>query len=100
MLDNIQRSMEAQKRFTSDVSHEIMTSLTSSRVSIEVSLRKTRTPEEYEEVLRSNLADIIRLSRITRNLLFLARADNNIIELQKEWFDVKHLLENAMGHVR
>jgi heavy metal sensor kinase len=100
MLDNIQRSIEAQKRFTSDVSHEIRSPLTSLRGSIEVALRKKRPVEEYEEVLRNNLADILRLSRITDNLLFLARADNNIQELRMQWFDLDQLLENTVARLR
>lgn len=92
MLDGIQRSVDAQKRFTSDVSHEIRSPLTALRGGIEVTLRKRRTPEEYEELLRNNLSDIMRLSRITDNLLFFSRADNNIVEVRKQWFDVNHLL--------
>jgi two-component system OmpR family sensor kinase len=100
MMDGIQRSMEAQKRFTSDVSHEIRSPLTSLRGSIEVALRKRRPVEEYEEVLRNNLADILRLSRITDNLLFLARADNNMHELRIQWFELDHLLENTAARLR
>ncbi len=100
MLDSIQRSIEAQKRFTSDVSHEIRSPLTSLRGSIEVALRKRRPPEEYEEVLRNNLSDILRLSRITDNLLFLARADNNIHELRMQWFELDRLLENNVIRLR
>jgi heavy metal sensor kinase len=100
MLDGIQRSVEAQKRFTSDVSHEIRSPLTSLRGSIEVALRKRRPVEEYEEVLRNNLTDILRLSRITDNLLFLARADNNMHELRIQWFDLDHLLENTVARLR
>jgi len=99
MLDSIQSSAEAQKRFTSDVSHEIRSPLTSLRGSIEVTLRRKRTPEEYEEMLRSNLADTIRLSKIADNLLFLAKADNNILEFRKQWVDVRKLIENIVeGH--
>ncbi len=99
MLDSIQRSIEAQKRFTSDVSHEIRSPLTSLRGSIEVALRKKRPPEEYEEVLRNNLSDILRLSRIADNLLFLARADNNIHELRMQWFELDQLLENNVARL-
>lgn len=100
MLDSIQRSMEAQKRFTSDVSHEIRSPLTSLRGSMEVALRKKRTPEEYEDILRNNLSDIVRLSRITDDLLFLSKADNNILELRKHWFDVNQLLKNIIERLR
>lgn len=100
MLDSIQNSMEAQKRFTSDVSHEIRSPLTSLRGSIEVALRKKRPAEEYEELLRNNLSDIIRLSRIADELLFLSKADNNILEVRKHWFDVNQLLTNIIGRLR
>jgi two-component system OmpR family sensor kinase len=100
MLDSIQRSIESQKRFTSDVSHEIRSPLTSLRGSIEVALRKKRPVEEYEEVLRNNLADILRLARITDNLLFLARADNNIHEMRMQWFELNRLLENIVERLR
>jgi signal transduction histidine kinase len=100
MLDSIQRAIESQKRFTSDVSHEIRSPLTSLRGSIEVALRKKRPVEEYEEVLRNNLADILRLARITDNLLFLARADNNIHEMRMQWFELDRLLENSVERLR
>jgi signal transduction histidine kinase len=99
MLDNIQRSLESQKRFTSDVSHEIRSPLTSLRGSIEVALRKKRTLEEYEDVLRSNLADVVRLSRTIDNLLFLSRADHKSWS-QRQWFDVKHLIEGVVEGFR
>jgi signal transduction histidine kinase len=100
MLDGIQHSVEAQKRFTSAVSHEVRSPLTSLRGNIEVALRRRRAPEEYEELLRTNLSDIIRLSKITDNLLFFTKADNNIIELRKQWFEVSHLLQNIVERLK
>ena len=100
LVSNIKRSMESQKRFTADVSHEIRSPLTSLRGSIEVALRKKRAPEEYEEVLRNNLSDVIRLTRLTDNLLFLSRADHQILSLRRQWFDVKHMLEAVVEGFR
>ncbi len=100
MLDGIQHSVEAQKRFTSAVSHEVRSPLTSLRGNIEVALRKKRSPEEYEDLLNTNLSDIIRLSRITDNLLFFTKADNNILELRKQWFEVSHLLQNIVERLK
>lgn len=93
VVENLKILSETQKRFTQDVSHEIRSPLTSLRGNIEVALRKKRSPEEYEDVLRNNLFDVIRLIRITDDLLFLARADNNIIEIRKNWFDMNHILK-------
>ncbi len=92
VLENIRNLSETQKRFTQDISHEIRSPLTSLRGNIEVTLRKKRTSEEYEDVLRRNLYDVIRLIRIADDLLFLAKADNNVIDIRKNWFDVNHLL--------
>ncbi len=100
MLDGIQQSVEAQKRFTAAVSHEVRSPLTSLRGNIEVALRKKRSAEEYEDLLKTNLSDIIRLSRITDNLLFFTKADNNIIELRKQWFEVSHLLQNIVERLK
>lgn len=99
MLDSIQRSVEAQKRFTSDVSHEIRSPLTSLMGSIEVMLKKKRTPEEYEELLRSNLSDIVRLSKITESLLFLSSADSDMVELRKRRVDINEILRSVIETV-
>ena len=95
MLEDIQSSLEAHKRFTSDVAHEIRSPLTSLIGNTEVTLRK-RTAEEYEELLRNNLADMVRLSRITENILFLTKVDNHILELRKQRFDLNHFLTNIV----
>lgn len=100
MLEGVQHSIESQKRFTSAVSHEIRSPLTSLRGSMEVALRKKRTPEEYERLLRENLSDVIRLSRITDNLLFLAKADSKLLELRKQWFDLNQLVKNIVERMR
>jgi heavy metal sensor kinase len=100
MVDTMRRSVESQKRFTADVSHEIRSPLTSLRGTIEVALRKKRHPEEYEEVLRNNLSDVIRLTRLTDNLLFLSRADHKILALRRQWFDVEHMLDRVVETYR
>lgn len=100
MLEDIHSSLEAHKRFTSDVAHEIRSPLTSLIGNTEVTLRKKRTPDEYEELLRNNLADMVRLSRITDNILFLSKVDNHILELRKQRFDLNHFLRNIVDRFR
>ncbi len=100
MIENIRASGEAHKRFTSDVAHEIRSPLTSLIGNTEVALRKRRSPEDYEELLRNNLADMVRLSRITDNILFLSKADNQILDLRKQRFDLNLFLRNVVDHLR
>jgi len=96
MIESIRNSVEAHRRFTSDVAHEMRSPLTSLIGNTEVTLRKKRTAEEYEELLRNNLADMVRLSRITDNILFLTKMDNQILELRKQRFDLDQFLENIV----
>jgi heavy metal sensor kinase len=100
MLEDIHSSLEGHKRFTSDVAHEIRSPLTSLIGNTEVTLRKKRTIEEYEELLRNNLADMVRLSRITDNILFLTKVDNHILELRKQRFDLNQFLRNIVDRFK
>lgn len=79
MLDRIQQAFDTQTRFTADASHELRSPLTALRGEIEIALRKERSAGEYRDVLGSNLEEILRLSRITEDLLTLARADTGAL---------------------
>lgn len=75
MLDRLDKAFALQQRFVADAAHELRTPLTALRGEIEVLLRRSRTVDEYQEVLKSNLEEIERLSLLTSNLLTLARVD-------------------------
>ncbi len=75
MLARIEQSFEAQRRFTADASHELRSPLSRLRAELEVTLRRARERGEYEDVLRSCLGEVERLSRLTDELLMLARLD-------------------------
>ncbi|MBX7223279.1 MAG: HAMP domain-containing protein [Blastocatellia bacterium] len=75
LFDRLQKAFTLQQRFVADAAHELRTPLTALRGEIEVTLRKPRQPDDYREVLTSNLEEIDRLSALTSNLLLLARAD-------------------------
>jgi two-component system OmpR family sensor kinase len=75
MLDRIERSIEAQRRFTSDAAHELRSPLSRLRAELEITLRRPRDTGEYEESLGSCLEEVVRLSRLTEQLLVLARLD-------------------------
>ncbi len=75
MLARIERVFEAQRRFTADASHELRSPLSRLRAELEVTLRRTRDPIEYQEALHSCLGEVERLSSLTEGLLTLARLE-------------------------
>jgi heavy metal sensor kinase len=79
MLDRLEVSFEAQRRFVADASHELRTPLTALRGNADILLRMTETDRLNRADLVEGLTDIggeaDRLSRLVQNLLTLARAD-------------------------
>ncbi len=69
-----QRTAAAQRRFVSDAAHELRSPLTNLRGTIEVTLRRPRTDEEYRETLTAASREIDRLCRLADDLLTLSRA--------------------------
>ncbi len=88
MLDRLEESFTQLARFSADIAHELRTPVNNLRGGIEVALARSRTPEQYREVLGSNLEECLRLTRIIDSLLFLARAENPSKQTAKETFDV------------
>jgi two-component system, OmpR family, sensor kinase len=95
MLTRIDEAFEAQKRFTSDASHELRSPLTAMRGEIEVALRRDRSPDEYRRVLSSALEEVERLSRTAEDLLTLARSDAGVMKPRLRTVD----LGSAVGCV-
>jgi two-component system heavy metal sensor histidine kinase CusS len=88
MLDRLEESFARLSRFSADIAHELRTPVSSLRGEVEVALSKSRTPEEYREVLGSNLEECGRLAHMIDRLLFLARAENPETQINKEPCDV------------
>ena len=74
MLARLDEAFRQMRRFAADAAHELRTPLTALKGGIEVALRASRTPEEYQQVLISSLEDVDRLIRVAEDLLLLSRA--------------------------
>jgi two-component system, OmpR family, heavy metal sensor histidine kinase CusS len=76
MLARLEIGFERLSQFTSDLAHDLRTPLGNMRGASEVALARSRSADEYQAVLVSNIEESERLSRMVENVLFLARADN------------------------
>lgn len=99
MIDRLEQAFERERQFTADASHELKTPLAVLRGDIEVTLRRVRSPEEYQRVLKSSLEEIARLTKLTEDLLTLARsdADQSVLDLEPVRLDL--LAADARAYV-
>lgn len=74
MLDRLGSSFEAQKEFVSNISHELRTPLTAIIGEIELSLARTAEDDRHREMLENLLADARKLTKLTTDLMNLAKA--------------------------
>ncbi len=76
MLDRLEASFNAQRRFVADASHELRTPLTTIRGNAELLLRGGSLPaDEVQDALADIASEAQRMSRLVTELLRLARAD-------------------------
>ncbi|WP_438397110.1 heavy metal sensor histidine kinase [Caballeronia sp. DA-9] len=76
MLDRLERAFTRLSQFSSDLAHDMRTPLANVISSSQITLSKTRSIEEYETLIDSNIEECERLQRMIENMLFLARTDN------------------------
>lgn len=82
MLDRLDRSFTQLSQVSADMAHDLRTPIGNLLGQTEVALGQRRDVAYYEKLLGSNFEELQRLSKMTDNMLFLARADNadNAIE--------------------
>lgn len=100
MIARLDASFQRQRQFTADASHELRTPLTAIRGQIDVALARPRDAAEYQRVLATVNAQVDRMTRLSTDLLMLARADAGSMPLHREEVDVRQLVEGAAEQVR
>ena len=92
LLNKVELSVNKIKRFSNDVSHELKTPLTVIIGELELGLRKSRTEDEYKEILNTSLEESKVLKELIDNLLFLSNMDDKRIKNKFEAIDIDELL--------
>src|SRR5216683_1330066 len=100
LLERLTRSLEQQRRFMADASHELRSPVSIIRGEAEVALSQTRAPEEYRGSLAIALDEARRLSQIVDDLFTLARADAGQYPLRPRDFYLEELAVECVRAVR
>ncbi|HEY8670892.1 MAG TPA: histidine kinase dimerization/phospho-acceptor domain-containing protein, partial [Terriglobales bacterium] len=69
MLDRLEDSFTRLSQFSADLAHELRTPIANIRGEAEVALTRPRSPNEYQAVIESSVAECEHLSAIIDNLL-------------------------------
>jgi signal transduction histidine kinase len=94
-IDAVATAEKEQQQFIADVSHELRTPLTVMRGSLEVALEEDRPAEEYREAIGNALLEVRHLTRLSQNLLFLARGQAGRITLSFANADLMKFLSDV-----
>lgn len=88
MLSRLEKSFLQLSDFSSDLAHELRTPVSNLMTQTQVMLAKPRSLDDYREILYSNLEEYDRLARMVSDMLFLAKAENNLIIPHREPIDL------------
>lgn len=99
MLDRLQHSMEAERRFVDDASHELRTPLATMQAEIDLTLSGERTHTELIAALSSIEEDVALLRRLAEDLLVLARSRGGGLPLRRAPTPLLGLIRECVGSV-
>ena len=88
MFDRLEGAFRKLSDFSSDIAHELRTPVSNLMMQTQFALAKERDVSHYCEILFANLEELKRLSRMTSDMLFLARSEHGLLRLDKHDVDL------------
>jgi signal transduction histidine kinase len=95
-LEPIRDAHLRQQRFVADASHETRNPLAAIKATTEAALEGDHSPEELRAALRTVDITVDRLTRLTGDLLVLARSNDPLAPIAKESSDLSVIVTEAL----
>jgi signal transduction histidine kinase len=99
MLDRLQASQQAQRQFVADASHELRSPLATLSATLEVADADV-SGRAWRDLRSMMVAETARMSTLVENLLLLARADDQGLQIIAVDVDLDDLLEQEARRLR
>jgi signal transduction histidine kinase len=97
LLARVEEALARERSFVADASHELRTPLAVLKLELEFALAADISRDELQERVASAAEEVDRLTKVAQDLLFIARADQGRLPLEKQPVEVSHLL-HAVAH--
>jgi signal transduction histidine kinase len=95
MMERLEKSFAALRRFTADASHELKTPLAVLRADVERSMSGSATRAERMVALEEALHQTTRMADLVESLLTLARADEGRFDLHRERVELEPIVREV-----
>ena len=93
MLNRLAMGFAQLSQVSADMAHDLRTPIGNLLGQTEVALSRKRQVEYYEKLLGSNFEELQRMSKMTDNMLFLARAENTDTAIERKLLNVSDELQ-------
>ena len=92
MFERLEKSFEDEKQFTSDISHELRTPVTTALAQSELVLEENPAPEEYRQALQVIKKQCLRMKSILDDMMSFSRLEKTEKLSQTEIIDFSELV--------